>query len=310
MGGEYWGKLPIYTSNAYGIKEKMELYDFEKIHLEGIEIKSPLFSSVKSSNLIYETVGDGILGSDLLAIGCWKFDTENNIIKLFHYKNQRILEQESNGLIKIEEGLEDNGISVYINEIKRNCRFTLDLGYSGTIEVDNRTADLLKEKYRYKQIYSIYENEMRDTVTIFEDVFISIAGIDVGTCQVANIRSVNSNYIGAKFMQNFNFILMYGEEDGHLCKHLYLQKRVDEALNFQCQYPMSNYGMRLKSKNGRLVVTSIMKDGKAKQIGLKLGDEITKINEISEGLTDNIMLDSLKKLRVTVKNRGEFVLGQ
>ena len=112
MGGEYWGKLPIYTSNAYGIKEKMELYDFEKIHLEGIEIKSPLFSSVKSSNLIYETVGDGILGSDLLAIGCWKFDTENNIIKLFHYKNQRILEQESNGLIKIEEGLEDNGISV------------------------------------------------------------------------------------------------------------------------------------------------------------------------------------------------------
>lgn len=124
--------------------------------------------------------------------------------------------------------MEDNGITVYVNEIKQNCRFTLDLGYSGTIEVDNRTADLLMSKINYKQIYSILDNGMRDTVTIFEDVQVSIAGINVEKCQVANIRSVNRNYIGAKFMQNFNFILIYGEEKGHLCKHLYLQKEQKE----------------------------------------------------------------------------------
>lgn len=308
IGGEYWGKLPFYSSNAYGVKERMDIYSFHNIRLENIEIKSPLFSCVKKSNLIYDVIEDGVWGSDLLAIGCWKFDTGNKIIKLFHYKNQRILEQESNGLVKIKGGLEDNGITVYINEIKQNCRFTLDLGYSGTIEVDNRTADLLKEKCNYKQIYSILDNGVRDTVTIFEDVQIFIAGINVKKCQVANIRSVNRNYIGAKFMQNFNFILMYGEENGHLCKHLYLQKRVKGTSNFQCQYKISKYGMKIKCKNGSFILTSIMKNSKAEQIGLRLGDEITKINNMSEEFIDDIMLDSLSQLKVTVKNRGEFIL--
>lgn len=166
MGGEYWGKLPFCSSNAYGIKERMDIYSFNNICLENIKIKYPLFSCVKRSNLIYDAIEDGVWGSDLLAIGCWKFDTENKMLKLFHYNNQQILEKESNGLVKIKGGLEDNGITVYVNEIKQNCRFTLDLGYSGTIEVDNRTADLLMSKINYKQIYSILDNGMRDTVTI------------------------------------------------------------------------------------------------------------------------------------------------
>lgn len=308
MGGEYWGKLPFCSSNAYGIKERMDIYSFNNICLENIKIKYPLFSCVKRSNLIYDAIEDGVWGSDLLAIGCWKFDTENKMLKLFHYNNQQILEKESNGLVKIKGGLEDNGITVYVNEIKQNCRFTLDLGYSGTIEVDNRTADLLMSKINYKQIYSILDNGMRDTVTIFEDVQVSIAGINVEKCQVANIRSVNRNYIGAKFMQNFNFILIYGEEKGHLCKHLYLQKRAKGTLNFQCQYRISKYGMKIERKNGNFILTSLMKNSKAEQIGLRIGDQIIKINDLSEEFIDDMMLDSLNQLKITVKNRGEFKL--
>lgn len=254
LGGKYWGKLPIYTANAYGVKEKMELYRFDNIRIGGIEIKSPLFSSVKRSNLIYGVVEDGVFGSDLLTVGCWKFDTKSHTIKLFHYKNHRVFNTESKGHVRIKGGLEDDGITVHINDLKQDCLFTLDLGYAGTIEVDNKTADLLKKKYSNKQIYSIRENGMRDTITVFEDVPITVAGIDVIT-QVANIRSVNGNYIGAKFMQNFNFILMYGEEDGHKCKDLYLQKRVDDALNFRCEYNMSAYDMKVNKRDGRLVLT-------------------------------------------------------
>lgn len=66
--------------------------------------------------------------------------------------------------------------------------------------------------------------------------------------------------------------------------------------------------MKIKCKNGSFILTSIMKNSKAEQIGLRLGDEITKINNMSEEFIDDIMLDSLSQLKVTVKNRGEFIL--
>lgn len=66
--------------------------------------------------------------------------------------------------------------------------------------------------------------------------------------------------------------------------------------------------MKIERKNGNFILTSLMKNSKAEQIGLRIGDQIIKINDLSEEFIDDMMLDSLNQLKITVKNRGEFKL--
>lgn len=219
-GGEYWGKIPLQNSNAYQQKSQMHLYSFHSLRCGDMEIKSLLFTSANKENMIYGALNEGIWGYELLSIGCWKFDTENNEITVFSSSNLGLLKKETAGMKRIENGLEDNSIPISIGQPGQEFHFTLDLEYSGVIEINNKLADLLKQHYSYRQIGRFHSNGATDTLTIFDNIPISLAGIEVEKCQLININSVNENFIGAQFMKNFNFLLMYGKEGGHhLHKH-------------------------------------------------------------------------------------------
>lgn len=313
--GKYWGNMPFSSSNAYNEKTKIALYSFNTIKIGDNDIQKPLFKSIPKDNLIYDVVGEGVFGSDLLSIGCWKFDMDNKILKLFHYKNQILLEKEVKGLVKIENGLEDDAIAVYLGQPKQEFRFTLDLGYSGMIEINNDIADILKEKHAYDKIRKIYTDGVVDTLYVFENIPVTIAGIEIENCQLLNIRRVNGNYLGAKFIRNFNFLLEYGEENGHNCKHLFLNQQEAELSKYTCKL-VSKFGFGLNRHKGKTVIGSITSNSIADKAGLIPGDIVLEINDKKHNFLsiDDIehtfiqYADTLDRLEIKTQKGGAFSL--
>lgn len=224
-GGEYWGNLPIESTNAYQEGFSPELYTFTSISFGETSIQEPMFNSIRKDNIIYDVIGEGIFGTDMLAIGTWKFDTETGMMTLFHSNNRNMLAKEIIGMSYFPQGLREDSIPVYIEGINEKISFTLDLGYAGVLEINNALADRLKMYFHYEEEITQHGEELTDTLSIFK-VPVTIAGTRVDSCEVVNSRVVNANYIGAKFMHQCNFVLHYSlDEHGKPNKDLYLKVR-------------------------------------------------------------------------------------
>ncbi len=184
-----------------------------------------MFNSIRKDNIIYDVIGEGIFGTDMLAIGTWKFDTETGLMTLFHSNNRNMLAKEIIGMSYFPQGLREDSIPVYIEGINEKISFTLDLGYAGVLEINNALADRLKMYFHYEEEITQHGEELTDTLSIFK-VPVTIAGTRVDSCEVVNSRVVNANYIGAKFMHQCNFVLHYSlDEHGKPNKDLYLKVR-------------------------------------------------------------------------------------
>ena len=150
-GGEYWGNLPIKSTNAYQEKNSPELYTFTSISLGEACIQEPMFNCINKDNIIYNVIDEGVFGTDMLAIGTWKFDTETGMMTLFHSNNKDLLAKETIGMIHFPQGLREDSISVYMEGINEKVCFTLDLGYAGVLEINNELADQLKTHFHYEE---------------------------------------------------------------------------------------------------------------------------------------------------------------
>lgn len=51
-GGEYWGNLPIESTNAYQEKNSPQLYTFTSITFGEASIQEPMFSGIRKDNMI------------------------------------------------------------------------------------------------------------------------------------------------------------------------------------------------------------------------------------------------------------------
>ena len=96
-GGEYWGNLPIKSTNAYQEKNSPELYTFTSIAFGEASIQEPMFNGIRKDNVIYDVIDEGVFGTEMLAIGTWKFDTEAGTMTLFHSNNKDLLAKETAG---------------------------------------------------------------------------------------------------------------------------------------------------------------------------------------------------------------------
>ena len=224
-GGEYWGNLPMASTNAYQEKNPPELYTFATISFGEASIQEPFFSGIRKDNIIYDVINEGVFGSDMLAVGAWKFDTEAGTMTLFHSDNKDLLAKETAGMTRLPEGLRENSIPVYVEGVNEEVRFTLDLGYAGVLEINNALADRLKTHFPYEEKITRHGEKLADTLSIFK-IPVTLAGTRVDSCEVVNSRVVNANYIGAEFMHRCNFVLHYFlNEDGEPNKDLYLKVR-------------------------------------------------------------------------------------
>ena len=112
-----------------------------------------------------------------------------------------------------------------MNGLNEEIRFTLDLGYTGVLEINNALADRLKTYFPYEEKIKQHGGKLTDTLTVFK-IPVTVAGTRVDSCEVVNSRVVNANYIGAEFMHRCNFVLHYSlNEHGKPNKDLYLKVR-------------------------------------------------------------------------------------
>lgn len=224
-GGEYWGDLPMTSANAYQEKHTPKLYTFTSIAFGEASIQEPMFNGIRKDNVIYDVIDEGVFGTEMLAIGTWKFDTEAGTMTLFHSNNKDLLAKETAGMTYLPQGLREDSIPVYMNGLNEEIRFTLDLGYTGVLEINNALADRLKTYFPYEEKIKQHGGKLTDTLTVFK-IPVTVAGTRVDSCEVVNSRVVNANYIGAEFMHRCNFVLHYSlNEHGKPNKDLYLKVR-------------------------------------------------------------------------------------
>ena len=96
-----------------------------------------------------------------------EFDTETGIITLFHSDNKTMLEKAASGMTYIPDGLRYDAIPIYIDGMNEEIRFTLDLGYAGTLEINNAVADRLKELFPYEEKTRQINDNLTDTLAIY-----------------------------------------------------------------------------------------------------------------------------------------------
>ena len=189
-GGEYWGNLPMASTNAYQEKYSPELYTFTTISFGEASIQEPFFTGIRKDNIIYDVIDEGVFGNDMLAVGVWKFDTEAGTMTLFHSNNKDLLAKETAGMTRLPEGLREDSIPVYMEGVNEEVRFTLDLGYAGVLEINNALADRLKTHFPYEEKITRHGEKLADTLSIFK-IPITIAGTRVDSCEVVKSRVVN-----------------------------------------------------------------------------------------------------------------------
>ena len=308
--GSYFGRHSLSTRNVRGQHYRKRLYSFPDFRIDTFAM-NPIFGSVGKDNYVYHFVGSGVLGNNILSLCSWLFSVDEGRVRVFSVLNDKRLEQESKGFHKIQNGLENDGITARIGSLKEELTFTLDLGNNVDVLVNKEVAAQLKKRYPYKVILTLRRDNSVDSVFVFDGVPVVWDGITIPNCQIANNPKFasNKNFFGAQLMHRFNFILNYGADQGD---NLYIQP----GKNFEQQRakPMlSAFGVNIEEREQGIIVHRLELDGIAEKAGIALGDVVLELDgrapKASLTSQDFIRYTADKKeIRLRIKDKGEMRL--
>ena len=305
--GAYFGRHSLSTKNVRGQRERILFYSIPDFRIDTFSMK-PLFGSVGKGNYMYHLVGSGVLGNNILRLCNWFFSIDEGRVRIFSVTNDKRLEQESKGFHKIQDGLENDGITARIGSLKEELTFTLDLGNNVEVLVNKEVAAQLKKRYPYKVILTLRGDNSVDSVFVFDGVPVVWDGITIPNCQIANNPKFasNKNFFGAQLMHRFNFILNYSADQGD---NLYIQPKKD----FDQQHVLpiiSVFGLSIEERAHGVIVSRLEADGIAEKAGLTLGDVVQELdgralNDSSVGQGFIRYTADKKEIRLRIKNKGE-----
>ena len=305
--GVYFGRHSIPTKNVRGQRYRKRLYSFPDFRIDTFAM-NPIFGSVGKDNYVYHLVGSGVLGNNILRLCSWLFSVDEGRVRVFSVLNDKRLEQESKGFHKIQNGLENDGITARIGSLKEELTFTLDLGNNVDVLVNKEVAAQLKKLYPYKVILTLRGDNSVDSLFVFDGVPVVWDGITIPNCQIAHKPKFasNKNFFGSQLMHRFNFILNYSGEEGD---PLYIQPRK----GFEAERAMpiiSVFGLNVEEKEQGFVVSRLEADGIAEKAGLTLGDVVQELdgralNDSSVGQGFIRYTADKKEIRLRIKGKGE-----
>ena len=308
--GAYFGRHSLPTKNVRGQRERILFYSIPDFRIDTFSMK-PLFGSVGKGNYMYHLVGSGVLGNNILRLCNWFFSIDEGRVCVFSTFNEKRLEQGSRGFHKIQDGLENDGITARIGSLKEELTFTLDLGNNVDVLVNNEVATQLKERYPYQVILTLRGDNSVDSLFVFDGVPVVWDGIMIPNCQIAHNSkfAVNKNFFGSQLMHRFNFILNYSGEEGD---PLYIQPRK----GFEAERAMpilSALGLQIEARAQGFVVNRLEPDGIAAKAGIALGDVVLELDgrapKASLTSQDFIRYTADKKeIRLRIKGKGEMRL--
>ena len=305
--GAYFGRHSLPTKNVRGQRERILVYSIPDFRIDTFSMK-PLFGSVGKGNYMYHLVRSGVLGNNILRLCSWLFSVDEGRVRIFSVANDKRLEQESKGFHKIQDGLENDGITARIGSLKEELTFTLDLGNNVDVSVNNNVASRLKSLYPYKTFLTLRRDNSIDSLFVFDGVPVVWDGITIPNCQITNNPKFasNKNFFGAQLMHRFNFILNYSADQGD---NLYIQPKKD----FDQQHVLpiiSVFGLSIEERAHGVIVSRLEADGIAEKAGLTLGDVVQELdgralNDSSVGQGFIRYTADKKEIRLRIKNKGE-----
>ena len=308
--GAYFGRHSLSTKNVRGQRERMRLYSIPDFRIDTFSMK-PLFGSVGKGNYMYHLVRSGVLGNNILRLCNWFFSIDEGRVCVFSTFNEKRLEQGSRGFHKIQDGLENDGITARIGSLKEELTFTLDLGNNVDVLVNGEVAARLKKLYPYQVILTLRGDNSVDSLFVFDGIPVVWDGITIPNCQIANNPKFasNKNFFGAQLMHRFNFILNYSADQGD---NLYIQPGKD----FEQQRAMptiSAFGVNIGEREQGIIVNRLELNSIAEKAGIALGDVVLEL----DGRAPRALLTSQdfirytadkKEIRLRIKGKGEMRL--
>ena len=305
--GAYFGRHSLPTKNVRGQRERILVYSIPDFRIDTFSMK-PLFGSVGKGNYMYHLVRSGVLGNNILRLCSWLFSVDEGRVRIFSVANDKRLEQESKGFHKIQDGLENDGITARIGSLKEELTFTLDLGNNVEVSVNKEVAAQLKKLYPYKTFLTLRRDDSIDSLFVFDSVPVMWDGITIPNCQITNNPkfAYEKNFFGAQLMHRFNFILNYSADQGD---NLYIQPGKD----FEQQRVLSIisvFGLSIEERVQGVIVSRLEADGIAEKAGLTLGDVVQELdgralNDSSVGQGFIRYTADKKEIRLRIKGKGE-----
>lgn len=305
--GAYFGRHSLPTKNVRGQRERILVYSIPDFRIDTFSMK-PLFGSVGKGNYMYHLVRSGVLGNNILRLCSWLFSVDEGRVRIFSVANDKRLEQESKGFHKIQDGLENDGITARIGSLKEELTFTLDLGNNVEVSVNKEVAAQLKKLYPYKTFLTLRRDDSIDSLFVFDSVPVMWDGITIPNCQITNNPkfAYEKNFFGAQLMHRFNFILNYSADQGD---NLYIQPGKD----FEQQRVLSIisvFGLSIEERAQGVIVSRLEADGIAEKAGLTLGDVVQELdgralNDSSVGQGFIRYTADKKEIRLRIKGKGE-----
>jgi hypothetical protein len=302
----YIGRSPLSTKNMYGQKEKFPLYYFDSFEIHPLKFNNPLFFSISATNHLHSMMYKNILGVNLLKHLQWKFSIDDQQMILFDNNNASLLNEETEGFFKIENGLRDNNIILNYSSETGDDHFTLDLGFLGEISINNESFKKINPYFPYKKILTDRAASI-DTTYVFEGTEVKINNINVPNCQLIYTTKINRNLIGAKFMHRFNFVLAYSYyKKGTSSEHLFIQPVKNfNSLTFEPY--VNKFGFQIRKAEDGLIISGIEMNSLADSIGLKTGDRIYRIDDkVFDNASNNNYISDKDTINIKIIRKDEL----
>ena len=334
----YFGRAPLPTRNVRGQWDWLRLYripDFridknnymhllvgDSVFEDNIFQRSKRIFSVKEGQMHVvialdeakadirrdNLMGNGVLGFNIMQQCNWLFSVDEGRVRIFSVANDKRLEQESKGFHKIQDGLENEGISARLGSLKEDLAFSLAIGVDAEVVVNNEVAAQLKKRYPYQVILTLRGDNSIDSLFVFDGVPVVWDGITIPNCQIANNPkfAFNKNFFGAQLMHRFNFILDYGADEGN---DLYIQPSKDFEQQ-RAKPVLSTFGVNIEEREQGIVVNRLEPNSIAQKAGIALGDVVLEL----DGRAPRALLTNQdfirytadkKEIRLRIKGKGE-----
>lgn len=193
------------------------------------------------------------------------------------------------------------------NQVREGL-FLVDLGASGTVALNSGTLAKMGVQSQVvsakKMVYNVGGVGGSRTDYIFDLESVELGGFvikDIESSYSANTQGAmaSSKYdgiVGNALLARFDVIFDFAE-----CK-IYL--RPNRNFNASKQ---ANFGVVLTLQNDCWIVNGLIEGGKAYNVGLRRGDIVLTINNLSPQQMDNSGLYSMRSWDVTVKRGAEVI---
>ncbi len=310
LGASYWNTFPIPIKDASGHKTQIDLYHFNQFDISSISFGQPLFIEIRQKeSYLYKALHKNLLGTWMLRNLNWKFSIDEGKMILFSKTDENMRLRETVGYTKIKGGTgigRNNKLTFPL--IKQTEKFMFDSGYDGEIQINNKLFTKLSKQMPYRTIMG----RKGSFIYLFEKVDILWNDITVPRCEIVYNPASKLTLIGNKLMRRFNFVLAYRASNSHSSissNDLYIQP-IKEFDTVKSDPAISNFGFYARKEEEKLIVNAIEIGGLAEKAGLKLQDEIVRIDNgtfdlNTEFVEDNLLKYLLNKESVVIEVKRE-----